>query len=211
MIKLKKGNTVLFQGDSITDAGRISDPRKIGNGFVAFIWAYLNAKFPELQINLINKGYTGNLSADVLNRWKTDCIDIKPDILVLMVGINDMWRRYDGADKMTTAEEFENNLREMLTQTKNAGINKIILLEPYLTINKPENKIWLEEDLCYKQAVVKKIAKEFSCEFIPLQSIFDEACKIKEPAVWTNEGVHPLWPGCGLIAKHVLKCLGIEL
>ena len=209
MIKLEKGMTILFQGDSITDAGRMEDPRGIGCGFVAFLWAYVNAFYPELELNFINKGIGGELSEDMLRRWDADVIEPKPDVLVFMAGVNDMWRRYDGANKITTAETFEANMRACLEKTKAAGIDKIVLLEPYLTINTPEVKVWLEEDLCYKQEVVKKLAKEFDAEFVPLQELIDEACKLREPAIWTVEGVHPIWPGCGLIGKNVLKVFGV--
>lgn len=209
MIELKEGMTILFQGDSITDAGRFDDPRGYGCGFVAFLWAYVNAFYPQLKLNFINKGISGELSEDMLKRWDTDVIEQKPDVLVFMAGVNDMWRRYDGADKITTAEQFEDNMRACIEKTKKAGVDKIILLEPYLTINTPEVKVWLEEDLCYKQEAVKKLAEEYGCEFVPLQKIFDEACGYREPAIWTNEGVHPIWPGCGLIGKSVLKVFGL--
>lgn len=212
MIELKKDMKILFQGDSITDAGRDrEDLYNMGNGYAVIVSSYLSATVPEKNLTFINKGVSCECSIDMLKRWKGDTVDIKPDVMIFMAGINDMWRRYDGADTVTTAEQFETNMREMLKQAKEAGVEKIILMEPYLTMNEPDRQIWLKEDLCYKQAAVKKLAEEFGTEFISLQSAFDEACTKREPAFWTLEGVHPKWPGCALIAKNILKVFGYDI
>ncbi|MBQ0105912.1 MAG: SGNH/GDSL hydrolase family protein [Armatimonadetes bacterium] len=212
MIELKDGMTILFQGDSITDAGRDrEDYYNLGNGYAVLVATYINSLFPEKKISFINRGVSCECTVDMVRRWEKDCLDINPDVLVFMGGINDMWRRYDGADTITTPEEYEKNLRTLMDSAKEKGIKNVILMEPYLTMNEPDRKIWLKEDLCFKQEIVKKLSQEYSFEFIPLQKVFNEACQKREPAFWTMEGVHPKWPGCGLIAKEILKVFGYSL
>lgn len=212
MIKLENNMRILFQGDSITDAGRDrGDLYNMGNGYAVIVSSYLSATVPEKKLEFINKGVACECSIDMLKRWKEDTLDIKPDVMIFMAGVNDMWRRYDGADTITTAEQFEDNMRKMLQMAKDSGIDKMILMEPYVTLNEPDRMIWLKEDLCYKQNAVRKLAEEFGAEFIPLQSVFEEACTKREPAFWTLEGVHPKWPGCALIAKNILKVFGYNV
>jgi len=212
MIKLEKGMRVLFQGDSITDAGRDrEDLYNLGGGYAVLVAAYLNSKYPELELEFINKGVACECTVDMVKRWDKDTIELKPDVLTFMGGVNDSWRRYDGADTITTAEEYEKNLRTLIEESKKAGIKNIVLMEPYLTMNDEGMKLMLEEDLADKQKVVRKLAKEYNTEFVPLQDIFNEAQTKRLPDFWTQEGVHPKWPGCGLIAQNLLKVFGYEI
>ena len=209
MIELKKNLKILFQGDSITDNLRADVTEFIGIGYTRLVSAILRGKFPELGIECVNRAVSGNRTWDLVERWDWDTIHVKPDVCSIMIGVNDCWRRYDANDP-TTTEDFEKNYRELLTKCKDNNI-KCILIEPYLTFTQEIQHKWFEEDLKFKQEVVKKLAKEFDCEFVPLQSIFEEACKTVPPVYWSGDGVHPFVPGGYLIAKAILKIFGVEI
>ena len=131
-----------------------------------------------------------------------DCLDLKPDVISILIGINDCWRRYDRNDP-TPAEKFEDDYRIILNRIKENLNSRIILIEPFL-LHYPEDRIQWREDLDPKISVVRKLAKEFNTYFIPMDEIFAQAAKAKEPAYWAADGVHPTLPGHALIAKSWL-------
>ncbi|MBQ0105910.1 MAG: SGNH/GDSL hydrolase family protein, partial [Armatimonadetes bacterium] len=200
---------ILFQGDSITDNLRADCTEFIGIGYTRFVTAVLRGKFPQLELEFVNRAISGNRTWDLVERWDWDTIHVKPDVCSIMIGVNDCWRRYDQNDP-TSAEDYEKNYREMLTKCRDNGI-KCILIEPYLTFTQECQHKWFEEDLIYKQDVVKKLAEEFDCEYIPMHDIFQEACKDTAPSYWSGDGVHPYIPGCYLIGKEILKVFGVEI
>jgi len=210
MIKLEKGMTIVFQGDSITDAGRTYDNDSFfGGGYPLLITSILKGMYPELDLKIYNRGISGNRAIDLKNRWDRDCIDLKPDVVSILIGINDMWRRYDSNDPTSTGE-FENNYRYCLEKLKENNI-KIIILEPFLTIVRDELNAWKSEDLNAKIAVAKKLAKEFNAIYIPLEDIFQELCKVQTASYWAEDGVHPTMAGHGIITKEYLKVFGIDI
>src|SRR5690349_8764111 len=112
--------TVLFQGDSITDAGRRESSDGMGFGYANLAAAWFSALYPEKRVRFINRGISGNRAADLVARWKADCLDLKPDWVSILIGINDTWRRYDSGDA-TSVEVYEANYRNILTQTQASG------------------------------------------------------------------------------------------
>ncbi len=113
-MKLEHQSVILFQGDSITDAGRDRDnPDSLGNGYVHFIAARLAADLPAFGLRFVNRGISGNRSADLVKRRHEDCLAIRPSILSIMTGINDVWRRYDAASP-TSTDEYRTTWREDL-------------------------------------------------------------------------------------------------
>ena len=114
---LEKNTTILFQGDSITDAGRNYATDDLGPGYPGKVGAYLATFCADKNVKVINKGISGNRVKDLKARWQAECIDLKPDILSILIGINDTWRRYDSSDP-TSCEAFENTYREILTDVK---------------------------------------------------------------------------------------------
>jgi acyl-CoA thioesterase-1 len=206
----QKGQTVLFQGDSITDCGRIREqPGDLGPGYPAKIAAIYNTLFPENEVRFVNRGVSGDRAKDMLKRYEADVRDIRPDFLSILIGINDTWRRYDSNDP-TTAETYENNYRMFLEKVKaDFPETKIMMIEPYLLHTMPDKICW-HEDLDPKIQVARKLAKEYADYYLPLDGIFSSLCvSTYEPVDLSEDGVHPSDKGHSVIAYEYLKLLGI--
>ncbi|HKJ90388.1 MAG TPA: SGNH/GDSL hydrolase family protein, partial [Oceanipulchritudo sp.] len=206
---LKPGQTLLFQGDSITDCNRdrtLSD--SLGSGYVNMIAGLLAARQPHLGAACLNRGISGNRSEDLLKRWREDCLDLKPDVLSLFIGINDVWRRYD-SNLPTSTEAFAANYRRILEATVKAlPESLLILLEPFV-LPVPEDRRHWREDLDPKIDVVRHLAREFGARLVPLDGIFAAASTAQPPAFWARDGVHPTPAGHGLIARAWLEAVGV--
>jgi acyl-CoA thioesterase I len=203
-----KKKIILFQGDSVTDAGRSrNDVSSLGNGYAMMAASWHTALNPEKDFEFINKGIGGNRTIDLVKRWEEDCICIKPDIVSILIGINDCWRRYDSKDP-TSAGVFEENYRIIIEMVRERLDSKIILCEPFLLHVLPGQKEW-REDLDPKIEVVRKLSAEYGTLLLPLDRIFQRVSKIRPPGFWANDGVHPSQYGHALIAAEWLKLSGI--
>lgn len=206
MTFIKENDTILFQGDSITDCSRNKLKRTdLGNGYVNLIYHFLQTHHNNLNINCINKGIYGNRTIDLKFRWRLDTLRINPDVLSLLAGINDTWRKYD-FNLATSTEKFEENYRYLLESSLEKNPNlRIILLSPFLLPHTDHQLLWFE-DLNPKIQVVENLAKEYHTLYIPLQEIFNESLTPeKDVHYWTVDGVHPTPEGHMLIAKEWLK------
>jgi acyl-CoA thioesterase I len=199
---------VLFQGDSITDAGRVREnPDDLGLGYPLLTASWFSALYPEKGVRFINRGISGNRAADLVDRWQADCLDLRPAWVSIMIGINDTWRRYDSNDP-TTAAAFEANYRNVLERTC-AGLPgvRLLMLEPYV-LPVPADRIAWREDLDPKIAAARRLAREFNALYVPLDGLFAAASVRREPAFWAADGVHPTAAGHALIAQSWLKAVG---
>lgn len=197
---------ILFQGDSITDAGRDrSDPHHLGNGYPKFAAALLREQHPQETFEFLNFGISGNRTWDLLERWQTDCLDWQPDIFSLMIGVNDTWRRYDQG-LVTTAAEYEENVRSLLRQVRERTQAKIVVLEPYLL---PVQAAWdgWREDLDPKIDAVRRAARTYADVFVPLDGMLNAACVGHEPSEFSPDGVHPNATGAQIIAAAYVKAV----
>ena len=197
------GPVILFQGDSITDCARDrEDSCHLGHGYAAIAAAWYQASYPERMATFINRGIGGNTVLDLHARWQEDCLDLKPALVSILVGINDAARTFrDGVP--SAPEDFEVPFREILTQTKAAGA-KIILMEPFLLPALEDQPFW-RKDLDPKIQIIRDLAREFGAVLVPLDGIFAQAAARREPAFWIPEGVHPSPAGHALIAQNWLK------
>ncbi len=201
---IQQNTTILFQGDSITDAGRDYLTDDLGPGYPQKVAAYLNTFCAAKNIKVINKGISGNRVKDLKARWQKECIDLKPDILSILIGINDTWRRYDSNDP-TSVEAFESTYREILTEVKEKLPDcKIILLEPFLIPVDPQKDAW-RIDLDPKIGAVRRLSREFQTVFIPLDGLYQELCTDKDPSLFSADGVHPNDAGHAFLAEQWLK------
>lgn len=201
---LKNGMKILFQGDSITDAGRNrEDPYGLGCGYPLLVAAQCGMDQPEAPSTFFNRGISGNRTCDLLKRWDEDTLALEPELLSILVGVNNTWRRYD-ADDPTPVEVFEDEYRQLLTRSKAAGTVHLLLVEPFLLPVKEGQIDWFE-DLAPKQKVVWNLAQEFDAIFLPMQLIFNQAAQCCAASHWLSDGVHPTPAGHALIAKHWLK------
>lgn len=206
-----EGDVVLFQGDSITDAGREKQKelanvaKSFGSGYALSIASKLLTDFPEKKLSIYNRGISGNKVFQLAERWQKDCIDLKPNVLSILIGVNDYWHtrdgKYDG-----TPEIYENDFRKLLDQTKNKFPDlKLVICEPFiLTETRAVDESWLEPFKPY-QTIAAKISKEFNANWVPFQSAFNKAVESAPATYWTADGVHPSIAGAGLMAKTWLE------
>ena len=206
-MNLPENALVLFQGDSITDAGRLRDvPEDLGRGYALMAAAQYSLRHPEHKVRFLNRGISGNRAADLVARWQADCLDLRPDLLSIYIGINDTWRRYDRG-LLTTAAEFEDHYRQLLAAARRAlPAVRLVLVEPFVLPVPADRTAW-REDLDPKLAVVRALALEYRAALVPLDSLFAQAACRREPAFWAADGVHPSPAGHALIAQAWLEAV----
>ena len=198
---------VLFQGDSITDAGRSRrDDADLGDGYVARAAEQLAAIFPDGDIRVLNRGVSGDRAKDLRDRWDADCIALAPTWVSIMIGVNDTWRHYDSGDP-TASEAFEEAYRDILTRTREQLGARIVIVEPFLLPHPPDRLAW-REDLDPKIHVARALAREFADLYVPMDGIFAQAALQEPPVYWAEDGVHPTAAGHALIARAWLQTVG---
>lgn len=197
---------ILFQGDSITDHNRSrTDLSDLGSGYALMTAGWFSALYPQKRVTFTNRGISGNRVVDLLARWDADCIALQPTWVSILIGVNDMWRRYDSNDP-TSVSDFEINYRRLL-ETTVAQLNPtIILCEPFLLPVYEQQRSW-REDIDPKIEVVRKLSREFNTILIPLDTLFAEAAQQREAAYWLPDGVHTSPAGAALIAQAWLKAV----
>ncbi|UKS30840.1 SGNH/GDSL hydrolase family protein [Paenibacillus sp. HWE-109] len=205
---IQQGDVVLFQGDSITDAGRVRDNgQDLGKGYALMAAAQFSAKYPEKQVQFLNRGISGNRVVDLEQRWNEDCLALKPNVVSIYIGINDTWRRYDRNDP-TSTEAYEKGYRNLLEQTAETGA-KLVLIEPFVLPVPEDRKLW-REDLDPKITVVRELAREFGARLVCLDGLFAQASTRAHGSFWAPDGVHPSPAGHALVAKAWLQTVGAE-
>ncbi|WP_368645161.1 SGNH/GDSL hydrolase family protein [Alkalibacterium putridalgicola] len=209
-MKIMNDDTLLFIGDSITDAGRDrTDPDDLGQGFPLLVSAYLQTNMPEQRLTFLNRGIGGDKLSDVKNRWEEDCLDLDPDIVTLLIGINDTWRNQDN-NHIVTEEElavFESDYRFLLKSLHQRTDARVILMEPFV-LPYPKDRMNWRRDLDPRIQIVRKMAKEYQTELIPLDGLMNAQGIKNGFSYYTGEdGVHPTVAGHGYIAKAWLDAV----
>jgi len=211
MIKLKENDIILFQGDSITDGnrGRSADPNHIhGHGYQYILTAELSADNIGKNVEFINRGISGNRISDLSGRWKEDCLNLKPTVLSILVGINDMifnWEHKSGSD----AERYEKIYRILLDEVlKENPDTLIVIMEPFFG-NKKEEELdrFFKSGIGTYQEKAKKIAEDYNAVFVPLQDLFDSYKEKTDIYNLLWDGVHPTTCGHELIARRWKECV----
>jgi lysophospholipase L1-like esterase len=209
----RPGQTILFQGDSITDAGRKKDdpaansPAALGKGYAWLAAAQLLVNYNTDNLKIYNRGISGNKVYQLAERWQQDCLDLKPDVLSILIGVNDFWHKqkhnYDG-----TLETYENDFRALLKRTKEAlPAITLIVCEPFALPVGAVDASWPEQFAGYR-AAAKRVAAEAGARFVPFQSMFDIAATVAPSKRWVPDGVHPSPDGATLMANWWLRALG---
>ena len=192
---------ILFQGDSITDAGR--DRRNyhhLGNGYPKFAAELISSAHPDVDIEFINFGISGNRTGQLFDRIYPDAIAFQPDIISILIGINDIWHRYGQGRIATTNAQIEANYRAILTSLKEKTNAKIVMISPYLL--DCDDKEDMRQDLFSVLEIIRNLASEFADVYIPLDKHFEEALKTApEKLYYSADGVHPNENGAKFIAK----------
>jgi lysophospholipase L1-like esterase len=210
-IILNKGSVVLFQGDSITDAGRdrkremANDARSFGNGYAFIAGAGLLEKYPGLNLILHNRGISGNKVYQLAERWEQDCLELKPAVLSILIGVNDYWHFRDGPYE-GTPEIYEHDFRQLLQRTKERLPQiQLVICQPFILENTSAvDESWITPFRQY-QEIARKIAVEFETAWVPFQEVFNEARNHAPGEYWLHDGVHPSMAGARLMAETWLK------
>jgi len=211
-MKLKDGQTVLFTGDSITDCGRahpVGMRTGLGEGYVAFVDSLLATSYPDKHIRILNTGISGNRVVDLEARWQKDVLDLKPDWLSVMIGINDVWRQFDSAldPNQVTVEMYETTYRKLLAQAY-PEIKGLVLMTPYfIEINRDDP---MRTQMDVYSDVVKRLSTEFDAVFVDIQCAFDEFLLHRPTQSLCGDRVHPNKTGHMIIARAFLSAVGFD-
>ena len=203
---------ILFQGDSITDAGRNREQLCLGKGYPVMIGGELGAHFPG-KYTFDNKGVSGNRIVDVYARIKVDCWNLEPDVISLLIGVNDVWHEF-GNKNGVEPDRFEKVYRMLIEDTKAKLPNiKFMLMEPFVLPGRATEAAWEDfSGTVYQLAeIVQKLAKEYNLSFVPLQEKLNAACKLCPPEYWLGDGVHPTAAGHRLISDAWLEVFHKEI
>lgn len=213
-MRIDKNDRLLFVGDSITDSNRNYDAipagwSSWGDGYVNLINAYTTALLPQKELMIVNRGVSGDTVRDLKKRWQADVLDFQADWVTIMIGVNDVWRHFDGTftqTKLVSLERFEKELRELITRTL-PNVKGIILLSPFMVEHNQNDPV--REKLGHYQQVVAHLAEEFSLPHGNVQEKIDAFLCYQSSYVLSSDRVHPSLAGHLLIAQTWLETVGI--
>lgn len=208
---IKKHDVVLFQGDSITDAGRSREKAGVpneqpglGHGYAWFAAGELLVDRPGDELTIFNRGISGNKVFQLADRWQGDCLDLKPNLLSILIGVNDLWHTLDGKYQ-GTVEIYERDYMALLERTRKALPKvKLVVCEPFVLRCGAVNEKWFPQFDLYR-AAAQRVAHAHKAIFVPFQSMFDQAIRYAPAQEWANDGVHPTASGAALMAHTWLR------
>ncbi len=212
MFKLRNNDIILFQGDSITDGnrGRSSDLNHIhGHGYQYILASEMYADNFDKNIEIINRGISGNRISDLLKRWDEDCLDLNPTVLSILVGINDLHFNFYNRDSVFTAENYRDVYRTMLDSVLDKNPDTmLVIMEPFFGVSKDAAyNDYMQTNIGNFSAAAKEITTEYNAIFVPLQDVFDTYAKHTDIFKLLWDGVHPTTGGHQLIAKRWKECV----
>ncbi|GAA4019755.1 SGNH/GDSL hydrolase family protein [Deinococcus rubellus] len=203
--KATRSQRWVFIGDSITDTGRREDPEGYGNGYVSRIREQLLVNDPACTTEVLNRGVSGDTVRELRQRWQADVTALKPDLLSIKIGVNDVWRSFDGApDQAVNADEYRATLRGLLGEASALDC-RLVLVTPFLV--EPDRQEPMRREVENRARIVTELAREFRATLVELQPAFDAAMDASSAARWAPDRVHPSGPGHLLIARTWLKAV----
>ena len=205
---------ILFQGDSITDTGRNrtvareNDAAALGNGYPLMAASQMLRAHPDGALHIYNRGVSGDKVPALQARWEADTLALKPDILSILVGVNDLWHKLAGNSTGTVAE-YESQYNDLVDVTKKALPNvRLIVLEPFVLVTGAVDSKWFPE-FDERRAAAARVAKRAGAKFIPLQAMFTDLARKAPPQYWLADGVHPTIAGHAAIAERWREEVGL--
>ena len=205
---------ILFQGDSITDAGRTyNSDESLGIGYANMVQGQLGMECPG-EYTFYNRGINGNRVTDVYARIKRDILNLKPDYMSILIGINDVWHELGGRCDGVDAEKYEKIYDMLICEVKETLPDiKIMILEPFVlegeatksTLEEPNRWQAFCEEVPKRVAAAKRIAEKHGLVYVPLQEKFDKLCKQAPNSYWIGDGVHPTAMGHCMIKEEWIK------
>ncbi|MBQ2759929.1 MAG: SGNH/GDSL hydrolase family protein [Clostridia bacterium] len=200
--------TIVFQGDSITDVGRNRDNiMEPGMGYPLLVSAELGFKYPG-EYKFINEGVSGDRVVDVYARIRRDIINNNPDILTILIGVNDVWHELGDEPNGVDNEKYFKVYCDLIEEVKRMCPQcEIYILEPFVLKASATASKWdiFSREVAKRAESAKKCAEKFSLTFIPLQEDFNKACEKAPASYWLGDGVHPTFAGHELIAKKLIE------
>lgn len=202
----KQGKTILFQGDSITDAGRGRGEgvQPLGHGYAGKIAGRLGFEYAEAGHRFMNRGIGGDRVSSLYARWNEDAIHLQPDLISILIGVNDAWRIANRLPEGAT-DRFERAYRHLLDETKEVLPDTgLVLCEPFLLPAETLTPIWEEFRglIDEYRGITRELAAQYDAVFVELQAPFDRAAQRTCAADWLHDGVHPTAAGHELIARE---------
>ncbi len=205
--------TLLFQGDSITDSHRnrsitgANDPAALGDGYPLNVLQSLGKTAPFLKISVFNRGVSGNVVADLRDRWQTDTLDIKPTMLSILIGVNDVWHTLGKTPADEVVTTYETGYAALLDQTRRAlpGV-RIVVLEPFVLRTGAVTAAWFPE-FDQLRAACRRVAGHAAAQFVPLHDMFQTRAGKSKPEDWLADGVHPTAAGHVAIAREWINAV----
>ena len=208
------GTTVLFQGDSITDCGRdrtATAPNlagALGDGYPLLIASRLLAERPEAGYRFFNRGVSGNTVPDCDARWQADTLALAPNVVSILIGVNDYWHTLNGSYKGTAAD-YERQFTALLARTREALPDvRLVVLEPFALRTGVVTDQWLGP-FAERRQIAHRVADGAGALYLPTQDVFDGLCREAPPAYWSADGVHPTAAGHGAIARMWMDAVGL--
>ncbi len=205
-------STVLFQGDSITDGGRRRETPQpneggaLGGGYAGLVAARLLKDRPGDGLQFLNRGVSGDRVVDLYARWKIDALNLKPDVISILVGVNDVWHEF-GSKNGVEVDRYAQFYRMLIEWTRrDLPKTRLVLCEPFVLPCGVIGPDWLP-DIAARREVVRGLAVEFQATFVPFQSAFDDAMTRAPATFWSADGVHPTLAGHQLMADVWLQAI----
>jgi len=212
--RISAGDVVLFQGDSITDAGRSREQAHdantqpaLGTGYAWLAASGLLVDPRRKDLQVFNRGISGNKVFQLADRWEEDCLALQPDVLSILIGVNDIWHarngNYDG-----TVEIYERDYDALLVRTRTALPEiELVICEPFVLRCGAVNDSWFPEFDEYR-AAARRVSETHAATWVAFQEMFDEAIRYAPPEHWAGDGVHPSSAGASLMAQAWLRAVG---
>lgn len=202
----RKNAVIVFQGDSVTDAGRTRpDSNGLGEGYPAMCAGALRSLYPDYELTIINRGISGNRVEQLTERWQRDTIELHPTLVSLLIGVNNVWHPYANPAVPYDIAQFETDLVQIVEQTVHYGA-KLVILEPFALHHGCFPEEWRVR-LSEVNQVVRRIALRYADAFIPLDGLFYRASIGIYPPTLTADGVHPTFEGHRLITREWLRAV----
>ena len=206
---------IVFVGDSITDCGRIRPIGEgafgaLGNGYVSFIDAFLGATRPDLRLRTVNMGAGGDTVRDLETRWQTDVLDLAPQMVSIMIGINDVWRQFDAPLQKEThvgPEEYRDTLDRLIARTT-PRVERILVASPFYI--EPNKKDAMRARMDEYGAYAHEVAIQHGAVWIDVQAAFDALLRHVHPNALAWDRVHPNATGHAAITRAFLKAVGVQ-
>ena len=206
MPRTRAGAVILFQGDSITDCGRnrtVGDPNAtaaLGTGYPLLVASAELAEHPERSLKFYNRGISGNKVPDLEQRWADDALALEPQVLSVLVGVNDFWHKQRGYTG--TVADYETGLAALLQRTRQAlPAVRLVVLEPFVLRCGAVDASWFPE-FDERRAAAARVARRVNATFVPLHGRFTKLASRSSPEYWAADGVHPTPAGHALIAER---------